>query len=118
VAGLGALGIELDGLFHSPWQRAVETAVELQALGGVEAYGTALLADAPTEALFELVRGRRCAALVGHEPWTSDLLDLAVGGYCGTTFKKGGVAWLRGAPEAGELELLALLPPRVLVKLA
>ena len=118
VAGLERLGVGLDGLYHSPWQRAVETAVELADLGG-EPTPSPLLAEDPGPALLALAAAHERVALVGHEPWMGEALALCLGArYLPVAFKKGGVAWLRGRPEPGGLELLAMLPPRVLVKLA
>ena len=121
TAGLARLGLALDGLYTSPWQRAVETAqiltrITVPELG--EPVGTALLADSPGQELLALVDGHRTAALVGHEPWMSDLLALCLGvNQLPVAFKKGGVAWLRGQPIPGGYELAAMMPPKVLVKL-
>ena len=119
VGGLGRLGIVLDGLYHSPWQRAVETALLMAPVAPCHPVGTALLAGSPTEELLSLADGHAAAALVGHEPWMSDALELCLGTRrAPVAFKKGGVAWLRGEPIPGGFELAAFLPPRVLVKLA
>ena len=63
-------------------------------------------------------------ALVGHEPYLSELLGwLLFGDFVGDSarealaerflFKKGGVAWLEGRPRPGEVALRAFLPPKV-----
>jgi phosphohistidine phosphatase len=61
-------------------------------------------------------------ALVGHEPWLSQLLAWLVVGSrdasAGLAFKKGGLAWLSGEPVPGGMRLRAFLPPRVLRALA
>lgn len=120
VAGLERLGVELDLLLHSPLVRAVQTADELSRLLVGESRVTPALAEPPTAGLLDGVRGAESAALVGHEPWMSDLLGLCLGGGAAplpVAYKKGAVAWLRGEPTPGALELVAFLPPRVLVKL-
>lgn len=120
VAGLERLGVELDLLLHSPLVRAVQTADELARLLVGESRVTPALAQAPTASLLAEVRGAESAALVGHEPWMSDLLTLCLGDdktVLPVAYKKGAVAWLRGNPAPGGLELVAFLPPRILVKL-
>ena len=100
--------------------RAVQTADELSRLLRGESRVTLSLAQAPTASLLGEVRGAESAALVGHEPWMSDLLALCLGREATNlpvAYKKGAVAWLRGEPVPGRLQLVAFLPPRVLVKL-
>lgn len=115
AAGLAALGVELDELVHSPLLRAVETAELLTDLCTGETRVDEGLAQPPRAELLHRIQGAS-AALVGHEPWMSDLLALVLG--CPTaapalTFKKGGVAWLEGELEPGAMRLRAFLPPRV-----
>ena len=109
--GLAALDVGFDELAHSPLLRAVQTAECLAELLDGETRVEPRLAAAPTAELVRAVRGRR-AALVGHEPWTSDLLALLVHG-ARHPFKKGGVAWLEGELAPGGMRLVAFLPPRV-----
>jgi len=84
-------------------------------LRGVEA------AVAPARAGSLRVADGTRIALVGHEPWLTELVawltlaDRAAGS--GLRLGKGGVAWLQGRPEPGGMELRALLPPRVLRQL-
>lgn len=120
VQGLRALDVSFDLLLHSPLLRAVQTAEELAGLvkGSIEE--TLHLAQAPSTELLARLVELPSAALVGHEPWMSDLMGLLLvgeGGLAQVAFKKGAVAWLRGEPRPGGMELVAFLPPRVLVEL-
>lgn len=59
------------------------------------------------------------AALVGHEPWLSELIALLVVGDRGDgdarfELKKGAVAHLVGSPRPGGMRLVALMPPKLL----
>lgn len=115
VRGLARLELVLDELVHSPLRRAVETAeLMLPLLEGETRVDPRLVAP-PSEALLADLEGEACA-LVGHEPWMSDLLALLLPGRAsghGLGFKKGGVAWLEGTPEPEGMRLVAFLPPRV-----
>jgi phosphohistidine phosphatase len=122
VRGLARLGFAFDRIDHSPWLRAVQTAELLTPLldHAGETRVSAELAAPPARALLEgLGEGR--VALVGHEPWLSELVALLVSGDAGDgagfEFKKGAVAWLEGEPRPGAMTLRALLPPRVLRRL-
>jgi len=119
VRGMERLGISLDRLYHSPWLRALETAELLTRL--VAADGQTVvepgLAQAPGAEFLSSLAGER-VALVGHEPWVSELVSLLV---CGTVkygarldFRKGGLAWLDGDPKPRRMWLRAFLPPRAL----
>jgi phosphohistidine phosphatase len=115
--GLERLGVELRVLRHSPWLRAVETADLLVSLVDGETRVDPLLARAPGRELLVSLVAEDHVALVGHEPWLSELLALLVGGRRArlpVDFKKGGVAWLDGDPRPGGMRLVAFLPPRVL----
>ncbi len=120
VRGLGRLGLVLDELVHSPLRRAVETAeLMLPLLEGESRVDPRLVAP-PTPALLADLEGS-ASALVGHEPWMSDLLALLLPGAAagqGFGFRKGGVAWLEGEPAPGAMRLRAFLPPRVTRRLA
>jgi phosphohistidine phosphatase len=116
VDGLERLGVTLDRVYHSPWRRAVETA-EMSAdlaQGNLEPHPG--LAGGPNEDLLASLDGD-AIALVGHEPWMSELLAWLVTGDSGAAggyvMKKGGVAWLRGEPLPGGMELRALIPPKI-----
>jgi phosphohistidine phosphatase len=117
VRGLVKLDLRVDRVLHSPWTRAVETADLLRRLLSGETVCEPLLAQMPTPELIASLRGRR-PALVGHEPWMSELLALLVHGKRkpaeAYAFKKGGVAWLEGDAKPGGMRLLAFLPPSVL----
>jgi len=120
VRGLDVLGVTLERLLHSPLLRAVQTAQELTALLQGESVVTPLLAQAPSVQLLAELDGLASAALVGHEPWMSELLGMLLrerDPRVPVAYKKGAVAWLRGDPRPGEMELVAFLPPRVLVEL-
>ena len=119
VRGLDGLGVTFERLLHSPLLRAVQTAEELTPLLEGESAVTPLLAQAPSVQLLAELDGLSSAALVGHEPWMSDLLGLLLldqHAILPVGYKKGAVAWLRGDPRPGGMELVAFLPPRVLVK--
>jgi phosphohistidine phosphatase len=117
VEGMARLGWSFDRLYHSPLLRAVETAELLLPLVQGESVSTALLADDPNMRLLHDLSGKS-VALVGHEPWMSDLTawlihnDRDIGN--GFRIKKGGVVWLRGEPAPGRMELRGFFPPKVL----
>lgn len=117
VKGLARLEVGFDRLYTSPWTRAVQTAELLEPLLEGERVVTEQLAKAPSEALLDELRGER-TAVVGHEPWLGELVAMLVTGDAslGERFplKKGGVAWLEGEPEPGQMVLRAVLMPKVL----
>ena len=120
VSGLGAIGVQLDRVFTSPWRRATETAALLAPLSTAEPEETRLLARPPGKRLLRLLEGDR-VALVGHEPWMGELAALLLTGdtaWPAMVFKKGGVAWLEGEPAAGGMTLRAFLTPRALRAMA
>jgi phosphohistidine phosphatase len=120
VRSLGRLGLRVDRCLYSPWTRAVETADLFAPLVDGESVVEPLLARAPGEDLVGSLRGSR-VALVGHEPWMSELLALLL--FASTDaaerfgFKKGGVARLEGEARPGGMRLLAFFPPGALRKL-
>lgn len=137
VDGLAGLGLAFDLLLHSPLLRAVQTADLLAPLVAGEMRVTGALAAPPATALLDevgttdapavdaagrLARAPHRCAVVGHEPWLSELaawLVLEDPEY-GARFAldKGGVAWLVGDPLPGRMVLQALLTPKVLRALA
>jgi phosphohistidine phosphatase len=120
VHGLRRLGVQLDELRHSPWTRAVETADLLMPLVDGESVVDAGLARAPAADFLARLRGKR-VGVVGHEPWMGELIALLTQGSQGRPsfeMRKGGVAWLEGEPREGGMQLVALLPPRVLRRLS
>lgn len=119
--GLDRLGVRLDRVLHSPWTRAVETANLLhRILEGESAVEAGLAREPDAELVARLAQGAR-VAVVGHQPWMSELLGLLVTGsksHAGRfPFKKGQVAWLSGEAKLRGMELVATLPPRVLRQL-
>lgn len=114
VSSLGRSGFRFDQVYHSPWRRAAQTAVLLEPLIDGDLHVADGLARAPHRDFFASLQGERVAC-VGHEPWMSDALSLLVIGSANGSwlrFKKGGVAWLRGAPNPAGMELRALIPPK------
>ncbi|MGE0040210.1 MAG: phosphohistidine phosphatase SixA [Vicinamibacterales bacterium] len=127
VAGLAALGVELDLVLTSPLARATGTA-EILAAGlsqappvevlDLLAPGTAPRAVA--EAVSGLPASARRVALVGHEPDLGHLAARLLGARGAVEFKKGAVALIEldGALPGGPGTLRFLLPPRMLRRLA
>lgn len=117
VAGMQRLGIRLRQVHHSPWLRAVETASLLAPVLKGDLVPSQALARSPEAALLHEI-DQTPAALVGHEPWMSELLAWLITGSPSAAatfaFKKGGVAWLDGPPRPGAMVLRACLPPKVL----
>ena len=125
VRGLARLDLRIGDVMHSPWLRAVQTAELLAPLVDGALIATPLLADDPRTALLHLASksaANGCVAMVGHQPWMSELLAwLAMGtprAGDNIVFKKGGVAWLRGSLSPGTMELRALFTPKSLRLLA
>lgn len=117
VAGMQRLGIRLRQVHHSPWLRAVETAALLAPVVQGDLSPTQSLARPPDPVLLHEI-DQTPAALVGHEPWMSELLAWLITGSPAAdamfAFKKGGVAWLEGPLRPGRMVLRAYLPPKVL----
>ncbi|MCE9635704.1 MAG: histidine phosphatase family protein [Planctomycetes bacterium] len=88
VEGLRRLGLRFDLVLHSPWLRAVETADLLAPIVRGEFAVTRNLSTRPSEALLAELRSEAAAALaddrsvavVGHEPWLSELASRLVTG--------------------------------------
>ncbi|MEJ5336203.1 MAG: histidine phosphatase family protein [Thermus sp.] len=123
VRGLKRLGLRCGRVYHSPLLRAVQTAELLLDWADGPSEVTPLLAAPPGEELLELLATGENGvgvALVGHEPWLSQLAAwLLLGERAGEeafVLKKGGVVWLEGVPRPGGMRLRAWLPPRVLRK--
>ena len=118
--GLDALGVQFDRLFHSPWLRAVQTAEHLALVVKGETAVSANLARAAGDDLLGELEGEN-VAVVGHEPWLSELVAMLVTGDSGKAaafaLKKSGVVWLSGSCRPGKMQLRAALPPRVLRRL-
>ncbi len=126
VRGLRTLDLRVDRILSSPWRRAAETA-DL-ALGLLRAGGAAEvaphLAQPPGAELLAQISttGVARVAVIGHEPWLGELCALLLHGERrlgeAIPLKKGGVAHLEGTATPGGMRLQALLPPRVLRRLA
>jgi phosphohistidine phosphatase len=126
VRALERLEVDFDRIHHGPWLRAVQSAEMLVPLLDGETVVTPLLAEPPSQALIDLLEGER-VAVVGHEPWLSDLLSWLVFGVRAfetggrsdfLSFGKGAFAWLSGRAEPGSMALRAFLPPKTLRRLA
>lgn len=120
VRGLARLGVRFDLVLHSPWLRAVETADLLAPIVRGRFAVTPRLAGPPSRELLDEVRGRECA-VVGHEPWVSELAAWLVTSQreAASRFalKKGGVLVLDGSLEPGAMRVVAAYPPRALARL-
>ncbi len=118
VSGLDALGVRLDRILHSPLLRAAQTAEELAKLLDGESLVSPGLAEPPTDALLAEAAGAQSVAFVGHEPYVGMLVSILLMPRKGPSlvlpFQKGTVAWLRGEPRRGGMQLVAFLPPGVL----
>ncbi|GAB5549832.1 MAG: phosphohistidine phosphatase SixA [Sandaracinaceae bacterium] len=121
VAGLERLELRFDRVLHSPWRRAAQTAELMTSLGrAIEPHEA--LAAPPSRGLLEVLgEAGETVAVVGHEPWLSELIAwLVVGepadGDARFRMKKGGVAQLRGTPRPGRMQLRALLPPKLFLE--
>lgn len=143
VAGLARLKVRFDRVLFSPFLRAQETAGLLMTACDGEAEASLELCDQPRESLLERLQqlhesserlrdetpreNTAHLALVGHEPWLSQLAAWLVFGWrvydVGPArqviaIHKGGVVHLSGAPRPGEMTLVAAYPPSALRKLA
>ena len=125
AAGLAHLVDRPDALLTSPWRRAKQTAeIAGAAWGKLKPKDTAALAGGSFEEQARVLDGYPASAtvaVVGHEPYLSDLLARLVGCRDGErlTFKKGGAALveLPGRLDDGG-QLLWFLPPKVLRQLS
>lgn len=133
VEGLRRLGLRFDLVLHSPWLRAVETADLLAPIVRGEFAVTRSLSKRPSDALLAELQSAgaahgadspadRTVAVVGHEPWLSELASRLVTGSADHAarfaLRKGGVIVLTGAPEAGAMTVAAAYPPKTLRRLA
>jgi phosphohistidine phosphatase len=128
VQGIRELGWTFDRVLTSPWQRALATAELLKPVADGPTIVTDLLADKPRPELFALIaetsgphEKRHATAVVGHEPWLSELVAwLAFGDPRhgeALDLRKGGVVWLEGSAVPGGMTIRAVLPPKVLREL-
>jgi phosphohistidine phosphatase len=132
VRGLKRLDIAFDRVLFSPLLRAQESAEILMDLcdedAGCESEVLIELAAPPgTELLARLASAtQEHVALVGHEPWLSQLAAWLTCGWrvfdeaatgCVFELEKGGVIHLRGEAQPGSMALVAAYPPAALVRL-
>lgn len=124
AAGLARVLPRPHAILTSPWLRARQTAALLaRAFGKLEPRDTLALAGGGFEALAREIAALpkdATVALVGHEPWLSELLARLIGSGepRPLEFKKGGLAVvdLDGRLEVGG-RLVAYLPPRLMRRL-
>lgn len=123
----GALDLTLHRLFSSPYTRAAESAQPLArhaAHRKVEPLEGLTQSDYPAllHALKTVLRKRdTCIALVGHEPYLSELAAyLLTGDPAGMSLemRKGMLVQLEGPLEPGSSSLRAAFPPKLLKRLA
>jgi len=125
VQGLRELDWCFDRILTSPWRRAVQTAELLKPITDGPTIATDLLTDKPRPELFALIaestapqRKQHATAVVGHEPWLSELVAWLTFGDPhhseAIEIKKGGVVWLAGTSVPGGMMLRALLTPKLL----
>jgi phosphohistidine phosphatase len=123
VKGLRALEIGFDRVLTSPWARALRTAELLKPICNQAPITTELLTQSPrAELLAQIAELGEDTAVVGHEPWLSELVAwLAFGDTRhgeAFTLKKAGVFWLEGTAIPGGMTVKALLPPKLMRELA
>jgi phosphohistidine phosphatase len=122
--GLARLVDRPDALLTSPWLRARQTAaIAAAAWGQIELKETAALAGGSFDeqaAVLDRYPDDATVAVVGHEPWVSELLARLLGSRHDdrVTFKKGGAALVDVPGRLAEGGSLAwFLPPKVLRRL-
>ena len=118
--GLERLDVRFDALLHSPLRRAVETAEQIAHLCDGRIAISARLAEPPSIELFPELAGER-VALVGPEPWLSELAAILVLGAAaqGPRFdlKKGSVLRLDGELRPGGMRISSLATMKTLAAL-
>ncbi|MDZ4772723.1 MAG: histidine phosphatase family protein [Planctomycetota bacterium] len=128
VAGLERIGVRFDRVLFSPHLRAQETAELALTLCDGESEVVLELARSPDELLLTNLRALTFArvALIGHEPWLSQLAtQLMLGQQVSASNRvqsamqidKGGVVHLSGEIGSGAMTLIAAHPPDVLRKI-
>ena len=107
-----------DAVLAGPWRRDEESARLVADAARAPLRVLASAPEPPDDALLALLNDSdfQRPAVVGHQPWLSALLAWLTVGDPGAAasfrIKKAGVAWLRGEPRSGGMQLRALLPPR------
>ncbi|HEX5061776.1 MAG TPA: histidine phosphatase family protein [Kofleriaceae bacterium] len=124
VKGVRELGWAFDRVLTSPWERAVATAALLDPVTDGPTIETDLLTEKPRAELLALIaeasspEDRRATAVVGHEPWLSELVAWLA--FSDTRhseaieLKKGGIIWLDGTAVPGGMRMRAMLTPKIL----
>ena len=122
--GLASLVGRPKALLTSPWLRAKQTAaIAAAAWGRLEPKETPALASGSFDeqaAVLDRYPGESTVAVVGHEPWVSELLARLLGSSHDDRleFKKGGAALVDVPGRLAEGgQLVWYLPPKVLRKL-
>jgi phosphohistidine phosphatase len=122
VRGLRKAGVAFDRILTSPWARAHRTAELLRPLCDRVIETSLLTAPPRSELLATIAELAEDTAVVGHEPWLSELVAwLAFGDTRhgdAIDLKKGGVIWMEGSAVPGGMSLRALMPPKFLRTLA
>jgi phosphohistidine phosphatase len=129
VRGMRALGWRFECVYTSPWKRAAQTAELVAPISHGDPIASDLLCDRPRAELLALVAAAgaaesrsRAVAVVGHEPWLGELASwLAFGDprhAHAFQLKKGGVVWLDGEAAPGAMLIRAIVPPKLLRRLA
>jgi phosphohistidine phosphatase len=119
VQALGRMEVRFSSILTSPWRRAAQTADILAALSDRPPIALDALAAPPSAPLLDAIaKERDPVAVVGHEPWLSELVAWLVVGdaVLGEHFelKKGALVRLEGDPHPAQMMLSASLPPRFL----
>lgn len=123
VKGLRALDVQFERVLTSPWTRALQTAELLAPLCSEPPVQTPHLTQPPrAELLAQIAELGEDTAVVGHEPWLSELVAwLAFGDTRhgdALELKKAAVVWLEGSAVPGGMTVRAMLPPKILRALA
>ncbi len=118
VQGMRALEWRFDRVLASPWLRAARTADLLGPVSAGAPATTPLLAAAPVPELLAMIAETgEHVAVVGHEPWLSELVAMLAFGHPhkgeALQLKKGGVVWLDGTAVPGGMMIRAVLPPKI-----
>ena len=116
VTRLQHQGVRFESVWSSPWRRAIQTAELMNPLTSGPIETTQLLSRTPGRRLLERLAshgGRyRSLALVGHEPWLSELVSLLLlgTGESADAFRlgKGSVCVLEGEPRPACMTLRSL----------
>ena len=119
VQGLARLGVRLERALSSPLARALQTAELLAPLLAGDCEPFEPLAHAPSAGLLEVLSGGSLA-LVGHEPWQSQLAAWLVTGEPrgrGFELSPGGVIALEGQPRPRGMALCGFWRPEDLLAL-